>query len=162
MGIAEQAIREFRARFIPDISHPEANLRVTAHGLLYDLGNYFPNVKFTVAQLQACLDAYLQLIDPLMQYIAAELPTKYDEYPVAAFIYSFGHDSASELLLAYFSRTEKDEDYPAFIQHVRDIQAREQVEHFLAFSDEDEIYAHDGIKRIFSIKYTLTHLIESA
>lgn len=70
MDIAEQKIRDFRAHFIPDISHPEANLRVTAHGLLYDFKGYFPDVKFTVAQLQACFDAYLQLIDPLMQYIA--------------------------------------------------------------------------------------------
>ena len=108
--MAREEVRNFIDKFMPDIAAPDETMSVIPHSLLFDFNGDYTDVRFSIQQLKDCIVAYLDLIPAVKTAL-----TSADRHWVdAGELYTCGHDNASELLLAYFGRTVRDDaDYPS-------------------------------------------------
>ncbi len=139
-------IQAYIDRFIREIGQPD----VTPHALMFDRQGKFAGVRFTTAQLRACIEGYLDTIEPVMAALA-------EEKDRVAALNAMHHDDASELLLAYIYRTGRDDGYADMVQAIRDWDAPGQIGRLLALFDERD-QRYDVVQRMASIQAILADL----
>lgn len=142
----KNTIHGFIQRFLPDV---ESDTAITPHHLLFDTKGQYRDVSFTSTQLRDCLAAYLALIPPLL----ADMSGKPHIY-----LMKVRHDDASELLLAYLYRTQKDDDYAAVQAYVREVDAVGQINTLLDAIDPERKSMNDSIRHITAISKMLENL----
>lgn len=143
-------IQVYIDRFIRDIGRDINQPGVTPHALLFDRQGKFADVRFTTAQLTACIEGYLDTIEPVMAALA-------EEKDRVAALNAMHHDDASELLLAYIYRTGRDDGYADMVQAIRDWDAPGQIGRLLALFDAGD-QRYDVVKRMASIQAILADL----
>lgn len=134
--------------YLPDEKPVLEGTIFTSHTLLYDFHGDYKHVQFTPAETQTCLDAYLDLIEPIIAYVESFEEDTWHH----AYLYNFRWINASELLLAYLGRTVKDETLENLYQHLVTIQASNQIDKVLKVVDPDgDLRSLDAVKRVYTI-----------
>lgn len=166
---AGELTRQFIKRYLPDAPPKKLSETLEASFGPHDLLNVYSEYKFTFTckQTQACLSDYLALIDPVIEAVNNPPPRKNRRgspiiyHPKMRYLYSLRHYSASELLIGYFNRTIKDEDFPDLLEYIVKEDAVGQLEHLLEGIDpENEAPAMDCRKRIVSVLEIVKDLTE--